>query len=379
MAAKLFSREEVAKHSSDAFTAETKAPYIILHNKVYDVSGWLNDHPGGCEILLQHAGSDATQVFEDQYHSATARARRASFYVGDLVPEEQSLCVCRHASAEIRMVYFDYSFSEQQQKPLKDKLQDVLCEAGITAEEFLNYRTEIVSVQEEKLDLETQVEEHQYPLQVKLEPDAQNQSGGGGQSSRVLQAAVLVFLALYVRKALASPPIPAVTYSKSLRHAHLGMAVGAFVGIGSVQAALRSDGAAKRNYMLLHKSSGVLMLLAILLRIKLRLGSAIPPSFPGPKIVQTLERSGHKLAYALLLALPLSGATFGYFSGTGVPLLGKAASPSDEDLKLAQRALDVHKTLGRLLEYAWVPIHLALSAYHASSGRNIVRRISPFL
>ena len=61
--AKLFTRQEVAKYTG----VDGKAPFIIIHNHVYDVTPWLNDHPGGCEILLQNAGTDATVVFEDTH------------------------------------------------------------------------------------------------------------------------------------------------------------------------------------------------------------------------------------------------------------------------------------------------------------------------
>jgi cytochrome b561 len=379
MAVKLFTRAEVAKHGQDAFETEQKNPLIILHNRVYAVTDWLNDHPGGHEILLQNAGTDATMNFEDQYHSSAARARRNKFYVGDLVPEEQKLCVCPTTTGGIRMVYFDHSFTDQQKKSLRVRLEEYKKEAGISADKWSDYKLEIISALEEKLenDLDVTHSAESYPLQVKIEPAKGGSSDDG--VSPLLKAVLAAALVLYVRKAMNSPPIPAVTYSKNLRHAHLGMAVGTFVGIGSVQVATRSDGATKRNYMLIHKSSGVLMLLAILVRIKLRLSSVIPENFPGPAKLQLAERVSHKLLYAIMLALPASGAIYGYFSGAGLPLFGTKTSPSDEDLQTANKAIDFHRSLGRFMEYMWLPFHLALSAYHQSNGRNVVRRISPFL
>lgn len=379
---RVFTREEVSAHNEQAFESNKKAPYIILHNKVYDVTEWVNDHPGGQEILISNAGMDATAQFEEQQHSVSARARRLPFFVGDIVPHEQQLYIGRNPSGQIQMVYFDHSLGDQQTKPLEEKLEEARNQAGISKDEFENYKVSVVSAQEEKLELRSDLTfaEEQYPLQVKLERrTGGGASQGGGESSIALQAVMGGVLALYIRKALASPAIPAVTYSKSLRHAHLGMALGTFVSIGSVQAAIRSDGATKKNYMTVHKTSGVLMFFALLLRIKLRFSSAIPPSFPGNKSVQLLERGSHKLLYIILLLMPTSGAIFAYFSGTGVPFLGSKPSPSNEDLRVSQQAIDFHRALGRFLEYIWLPFHFGASAYHSMNGRDIVRRISPFL
>jgi cytochrome b5 len=41
--------------------------------KVYDVTKYLDDHPGGAEVLLEQAGQDATDMFEDIGHSQDAR------------------------------------------------------------------------------------------------------------------------------------------------------------------------------------------------------------------------------------------------------------------------------------------------------------------
>jgi cytochrome b involved in lipid metabolism len=49
-----FTREEVATH------VDQDSLWIILDNKVYDVSKFLMEHPGGEEVLIQWAGQDAT-------------------------------------------------------------------------------------------------------------------------------------------------------------------------------------------------------------------------------------------------------------------------------------------------------------------------------
>ncbi len=48
-----FSREDVKKHNkkSDA--------WLVLHNKVYDITKFLDDHPGGSEVLVEKLGPTA--------------------------------------------------------------------------------------------------------------------------------------------------------------------------------------------------------------------------------------------------------------------------------------------------------------------------------
>ncbi|XP_073945750.1 cytochrome b5-like [Choristoneura fumiferana] len=60
-------------------TAEVKSHnhkdsvWMIIHNDVYDVTNFLDEHPGGEETLLDSAGNEASQDFEDVGHSEDAR------------------------------------------------------------------------------------------------------------------------------------------------------------------------------------------------------------------------------------------------------------------------------------------------------------------
>ncbi|NXM76382.1 CYB5B protein, partial [Serilophus lunatus] len=43
-------------------------------------------HPGGEEVLLEQAGRDATESFEDVGHSTDAREMLKQYYIGELHP-----------------------------------------------------------------------------------------------------------------------------------------------------------------------------------------------------------------------------------------------------------------------------------------------------
>jgi cytochrome b involved in lipid metabolism len=51
--------------------------------KVYDVTKYLDDHPGGAEVMLDVAGQDADEFFEDIGHSKDARSELKQYLVGD--------------------------------------------------------------------------------------------------------------------------------------------------------------------------------------------------------------------------------------------------------------------------------------------------------
>ncbi|KAF8161327.1 FMN-dependent dehydrogenase-domain-containing protein [Crassisporium funariophilum] len=55
---KVLSGQEVAKHNS------RESCWIIVHGKVYDVTEFLDEHPGGSKIILKYAGKDATQEYD---------------------------------------------------------------------------------------------------------------------------------------------------------------------------------------------------------------------------------------------------------------------------------------------------------------------------
>ena len=74
-------RQEVAKHDKEDDC------WIIINGKVYDITEWQLDHPGGDKIL-QKIGRDSTELFLAVEHSNDAYEMMKKYYIADLVPEE---------------------------------------------------------------------------------------------------------------------------------------------------------------------------------------------------------------------------------------------------------------------------------------------------
>ncbi|TDG51637.1 hypothetical protein AWZ03_002097 [Drosophila navojoa] len=81
---KTYTRAEVAKHNTN------KDTWLLIHNTVYDVTAFLNEHPGGEEVLIEQAGKDATENFEDVGHSNDARDMMKKYKIGELVAHERT-------------------------------------------------------------------------------------------------------------------------------------------------------------------------------------------------------------------------------------------------------------------------------------------------
>ncbi|KAJ1685773.1 hypothetical protein LUZ63_017163 [Rhynchospora breviuscula] len=69
---KVFTLDEVKEHN------HSKDCWLVIGGK------FLEDHPGGDDVLISSTGKDATDDFEDVGHSTTARSMMDEYYVGDI-------------------------------------------------------------------------------------------------------------------------------------------------------------------------------------------------------------------------------------------------------------------------------------------------------
>ncbi|EEH34272.1 inositolphosphorylceramide-B C-26 hydroxylase [Paracoccidioides lutzii Pb01] len=77
----VFSPAELKSHTTE------KSCYVTRGSKVYDVTSFLNDHPGGGELILNYAGQDVSEIMHDissHDHSEAAYEILEEYHVGFL-------------------------------------------------------------------------------------------------------------------------------------------------------------------------------------------------------------------------------------------------------------------------------------------------------
>ncbi|KAI3460174.1 hypothetical protein Pfo_016837 [Paulownia fortunei] len=73
-----YTLSQVAQHKSK------KDCWFTINGRVLDVTKFLEEHPGGEELLIEYAGKDATKGFEAVGHSKEAHNLVSKFQVGYL-------------------------------------------------------------------------------------------------------------------------------------------------------------------------------------------------------------------------------------------------------------------------------------------------------
>jgi len=77
----LFTSDEVSKHDN------AEDCWVIHNDFVYNVTDFIEKHPGGAELILNHAGKDISNLFDDvnfHNHSSAAHSMLRDYRVGKL-------------------------------------------------------------------------------------------------------------------------------------------------------------------------------------------------------------------------------------------------------------------------------------------------------
>lgn len=77
-ASKVINLSQVSLHKSK------KDCWIVVNGMVLDVTKFLDEHPGGDEVILELAGKDVTKEFDDVGHSSAAKKLLSKFQIGVL-------------------------------------------------------------------------------------------------------------------------------------------------------------------------------------------------------------------------------------------------------------------------------------------------------
>lgn len=74
-----FTLAQIAAHK------DATSCYTAISGKVYDLTAWVNLHPGGKAAILSICGIDGTQAFMNQHHGAKRQMDiLARYYIGNL-------------------------------------------------------------------------------------------------------------------------------------------------------------------------------------------------------------------------------------------------------------------------------------------------------
>ncbi|XP_011865914.1 PREDICTED: cytochrome b5-like [Vollenhovia emeryi] len=65
--------------------------WIVIYDNVYDVTDYMQQHPGGSELIEEHAGTDATNGFDDFGHSSDAKKMLKKYLIGELEDEDKRI------------------------------------------------------------------------------------------------------------------------------------------------------------------------------------------------------------------------------------------------------------------------------------------------
>lgn len=73
-----YTLDQVRKHS------QPDDLWMVILGKVYNVTAFAHNHPGGVEVLLDCGGVDATGAFDDVAHSQDAKDMLEPYWIGVL-------------------------------------------------------------------------------------------------------------------------------------------------------------------------------------------------------------------------------------------------------------------------------------------------------
>ena len=75
-----FTWEEVRKHNT------LKDLWLVIEGKVYDVTKYVPNHPGG-NIIAKNGGGDSTEGFNGPQHPGRVKENIKQYYIGTVVDE----------------------------------------------------------------------------------------------------------------------------------------------------------------------------------------------------------------------------------------------------------------------------------------------------
>ena len=153
--------------------------------------------------------------------------------------------------------------------------------------------------------------------------------------------------------------------------------------IGLIWAHEATEGPISREFVTLHKSVGLSILVLSLVRLGWRIANpAIPLPAETPRWQKLLARGNHVLFYVLLLAMPLVGWAASSAAGRDIVWFGLfnwPLLPIGGGREMAGNLMDVHETAAKLLIFL-VVLHVIGALKHQFIDRdNVLHRMIPLI
>uniref|UniRef100_A0A8C0WKP6 Cytochrome b5 heme-binding domain-containing protein n=1 Tax=Castor canadensis TaxID=51338 RepID=A0A8C0WKP6_CASCN len=92
--------EEVAKRNA------AKEIWLVIHGRVYDITCFLKEHPGGEEVLIEQAGADASESFEDVGQRNAKAVLHGDVHPSDLKPQSDGKDPLKSSSCKSCWAYW---------------------------------------------------------------------------------------------------------------------------------------------------------------------------------------------------------------------------------------------------------------------------------
>lgn len=99
--------------------------WLLINNKVYDVTSYINSHPGGRAEIIQGCGKDATNLFDTKgnkgsSHSSTASFLLNFFYIGYL-DQEITVSNLENKTSSIKNMTLPQAEDDEDEEKSEDK------------------------------------------------------------------------------------------------------------------------------------------------------------------------------------------------------------------------------------------------------------------
>lgn len=138
---RIYTEEDVADHKS------ANSCWITCRGKVYDVTKFVPDHPGGDDLILEHAGTDVESIMKDEGshdHSDSAYDMLEEYVIGRLGTDSTVVRDGKHSAALYQKTHSWKVFSTDWEASDDFHPEDTNSAEDFEKTQFLDLRTPLL-------------------------------------------------------------------------------------------------------------------------------------------------------------------------------------------------------------------------------------------